>query len=226
MSITMIGLDTAKSVFQVHAVDETGTTEIRRKLRRSELIPFFEKQEACTVVMEACGAAHHWARMLTGLGHEVKLVAPEAVKPFVKKGKKNDAADAAAICEAASRPDMRFVPVKSLEQQGILALHSARSLLVKQQTMLANAMRGLATEFGLTVPKGIGRLEELVVLVDADEAFPEKARQVITGIARALPHAGREHRGASKPRSSLTRGTMRPPAVWRRSPALVRSPRP
>ena len=154
MSITMIGLDTAKSVFQVHGVNETGKAEIRRKLRRSELIPFFEKQEACTVVMEACGAAHHWARMLTGLGHEVKLIAPEAVKPFVKKGKKNDAADAAALCEAASRPDMKFVPVKSLEQQGILALHSARSLLVKQQTMLANAMRGLATEFGLTVPQG------------------------------------------------------------------------
>ena len=121
MSIAMIGLDTAKSVFQVHAVDEAGTTEVRRKLRRSDLIMFFEKQEACTVVMEACGAAHHWARVLIGLGHEVKLVAPEAIKPFVKKGKKNDAADAAAICQAACRPDIRFVPVKSLEQQGILA---------------------------------------------------------------------------------------------------------
>ncbi len=114
MSITMIGLDTAKSVFQVHAVDETGKLVIRRKLRRNELIAFFEKQEACTVVMEACGAAHHWARVLTGLGHDVKLIAPEAVRPFVKKGKKNDAADAAAICEAASRPGMRFVPIKSL----------------------------------------------------------------------------------------------------------------
>ena len=101
MSITMIGLDTAKSVFQVHGVDETGKMEIRRKLRRSELILFFEKQEVCTVVMEACGAAHHWARLLSGLGHEVKLIAPEAVRPFVKKGKKNDPADAAALCEAA-----------------------------------------------------------------------------------------------------------------------------
>ena len=115
MSIAMIGLDTAKSVFQVHAADEAGTTAVRRKLRRSELIMFFEKQEACTVVMEACGAAHHWARVLIGLGHEVKLVAPEAIKPFVKKGKKNDAADAAAICQAACRPDIRFVPVKSLD---------------------------------------------------------------------------------------------------------------
>jgi transposase len=182
MSITMIGLDTAKSVFQIHGVNETGKTEIKRKLSRNDLVPFFEKQELCTVVLEACGAAHHWARILTGLGHDVKLIAPEAVKPFVKKGKKNDAADAAALCEAASRPDMKFVPAKSLEQQGILALHSARSLLVKQQTMLANAMRGLATEFGLTVPKGIGKLEELTVLVDADEAFPVKARQAFTGL--------------------------------------------
>ena len=179
MSIAMIGLDTAKSVFQVHAVDEAGTTAVRRKLRRSELIMFFEKQEACTVVMEACGAAHHWARVLIGLGHEVKLVAPEAIKPFVKKGKKNDAADAAAICQAACRPDIRFVPVKSLEQQGILAVHSARSLLVKQKTMLANAMRGLATEFGVTVPRGIGKLQELVVLADVGNALPGRARQVI-----------------------------------------------
>ena len=182
MSITMIGLDTAKSVFQVHGVNETGKVEIKRKLRRSELIPFFEKQEVCTVVIEACGAAHHWARILRGLGHEVKLIAPEAVRPFVKKGKKNDPADAAALCTAASLPDMMFVPIKNIEQQGILAVHSARSLLVKQQTMLANAMRGLATEFGLTVPRGIGRLDELLKLVDADKTFPEKARQVFMGL--------------------------------------------
>jgi transposase len=145
MSITMIGLDTAKSVFQIHAVDETGKTQIKRKLSRNDLVLFFTKQELCTVVMEACGAAHHWARILTGLGHDVKLIAPEAVKPFVKKGKKNDAADAAALCAAASR-------------------------------------RGLATEFVLTVPKGIGRLEELTVLVDTDETFPVKARQAFAGL--------------------------------------------
>jgi error-prone DNA polymerase len=132
--------------------------------------------------MEACGAAHHWARILTGLGHTVKLVAAEAVRPFVKKGKKNDAADAAAICEAASRPDVKFVAAKGVEQQGILALHAARSLLVKQQTMLANAMRGLAAEFGLTVSKGIRKLEELMALVDADETIPKQARQAITGL--------------------------------------------
>jgi error-prone DNA polymerase len=182
VSITMIGLDIAKSVFQLHGVDAGGTVQLKRKLQRGELIAFFERQPRCTVVMEACGAAHHWARVLGGLGHEVKLIAPEAVRPFVKRGKKNDVADAAAICAAASRPDARFVPVKSLEQQGVLTLHSVRSLLVKQQTMLANAMRGLATEFGLVVPKGMSRLEELAALVEADGSFPEQARGVFTGL--------------------------------------------
>jgi transposase len=179
MSIRMIGLDTAKATFQVHAVDEAGQMVIRRKLQRSELVAFFKKLETCTVVLEACGAAHHWARTLRGLGHDVKLVAPEAVKPFVKKGKKNDAADAAAICAAASRPDTTFVPTKSLAQQGVLALHSVRSLLVKQQTMLANAIRGLVTEFGLTAPKGIGKLGELMTLVETDETIPESARRAV-----------------------------------------------
>jgi transposase len=182
MSITMIGLDIAKSVFQLHGIDASGKVQLKRKLRRDELIPFFEGQPRCTVVLEACGAAHHWARVLGGLGHGVKLIAPEAVRPFVKRGKKNDAADAAAICTAASRLDARFVPVKSLEQQGVLALHSARALLIKQQTMLANAMRGLATEFGLVVPKGMGRLEELVALVEEDGTFPEQARGVFAGL--------------------------------------------
>jgi transposase len=182
VSLCIIGLDTAKSVFQLHGINEAGKIELRKKLHRSDLIGFFEKLGACTVVMEACGAAHHWARVLSGLGHTVKLIAAEAVKPFVKRGKKNDAADAAAICEAASRPDIKFVPVKDTEQQGILALHSARSLLVKQQTMLANAVRGLATEFGLTAPKGIKKLDQLLTLVNADEAIPKQARQAITGL--------------------------------------------
>ncbi len=182
MSITMIGMDTAKSVFQIHAVDTAGTVQIRRRLQRRELIPFFEQQQRCTVVMEACGASHHWGRVLTGLGHDVKLIAPEAVKPFVKKGKKNDAADAAAVCIAASRPEVKFVPIKSEAQQGFLALHSARSLLIKQQTMLVNAMRGLAAEFGLTVPKGVSHLKELTALVDANKALPKTARQVFTAL--------------------------------------------
>lgn len=179
MGITMIGLDTAKSVFQVHGIENTGSVQLKRKLRRAELIPFFAKQPPCTVIIEACGAGHHWARLLGGLGHEVKLVPPEATRPFVKKGKKNDAADAAALCAAASRPDVKFVPVKTMEQQGVLALHAARSLLIKQQTMVTNAIRGLATEFGFTVPKGIGKLEELVAAVEADENLPAEAWQAI-----------------------------------------------
>jgi error-prone DNA polymerase len=180
MSITMIGLDTAKSVFQLHAVNETGGVEPRRKLKREELLAFFERQAACAVVLEACGAAHHWARALSGLGHQVKLIAPEAVKPFVKRGKKSDAADAAALCEAARRSGVKFVPVKKLEQQGILGLHTTRSLLVKQQTMLANAMRGLAAEFGLTVPQGHGRLTQLMALVVVEETFPAEGRRAIS----------------------------------------------
>ena len=154
MTITMIGLDTAKTVHQVHGIDESGRTELKRTLRRHELVAFFEQQPRCTVFLEACGAGHHWARLLSGLGHEVRLIAPEAVKPFVKKGRKNDAADAAALCVAGSRPETKFVPIKTVEQQAVLALHAARSLLVKQRTMLANAVRGLAAEFGLVAPQG------------------------------------------------------------------------
>ena len=168
------------------------------------------------------GAAH---RLLAGLGHDVKLIAPEAVRPFVKRGRKSDAADAAAICEAACRPDVRFVPVKTPEQQGILALHSVRSLLVKQRTMLANALRGLATEFGLTVPQGIGKPGELMSLVDADEALPKSARQAArelfdrcAGLAESLATFEAEI-------VAHARG-MRRHAVWRRSPASVRSPLP
>ena len=176
MTITMIGLDTAKTVFQVHGIDESGRTVLRRRLHRSELGSFFEQQPRCTVFLEACGAGHHWARLLSGFGHEVKLIAPEAVRPFVKRGRKNDAADAAALCVVGARPEARFVPVKSVEQQAVLALHAARSLLVKQATMLANALRGLAAEFGLTVPKGLHKLEELMTLVGAEESIPAVGR--------------------------------------------------
>ena len=182
MDITTIGLDTAKNVFQVHAVDEAGKVVIRRKLRRSELVPFFGAQPACTVVLEACAAAHHWGRVLTGLGHEVKLIAPEAVRPFVKRGKKNDAADAAALCDVERRPGVRFVPVKTAEQQATLALHAARSLLVKQRTMLANAIRGLGAEFGLTAPQGLDKLAQLVAFSEAEATFPAGARQAIRGL--------------------------------------------
>ena len=155
MNIGMIGIDTAKIVFHLHGVSAQGKVQLKRKLSRDKLIPFLEQQPRCTLVMEACGASHHWARVLSGLGSEVKLIPSEAVKPFVKRGKKNDPADAAAICAAASRPEAKFVAVKSLEQQGILALHSVRSLLVKQETMLAPilirriAARASSCELGL-----------------------------------------------------------------------------
>src|SRR3982750_1025854 len=143
------------------------------------------------------------AGAISGLGHEGKLIASEAVKPFVKRGKKNDPADAAAICAAASRPEAKFVMAKSLEQQGVLALHSVRSLLVKQETMLANAMRGLATEFGLVVPKGMDKLEELVALVEADGGIPEQARKAFVEL--------REHRRATAERiDGLARQVVAP----------------
>ena len=191
MSVTMIGLDTAKAVFHVHGVSETGKALVRRKLRRSEVIGFFEAQPACTVVLEACGAAHYWGRVLTGLGHTVKLIAPEAVRPFVKAGRKNDAADAAALCEAARRPEVNFVPVKGLEQQSILALHTARALLVKQQTMLANALRSLVAEFGLVAPLGFSKLDDLVAQVEAEASVPEAARQALQ-VLHGQFHAARD----------------------------------
>jgi error-prone DNA polymerase len=136
MTLTTIGLDLAKLVFQVHGVDESGKAVLKRKLHRHELTTFFEGLPRCMVFLEACGAGHYWGRLLTGLGHEVRLIAPEAVKPFVKREKKNDAVDAAALCLAGSRPEIQFVPIKSVQQQAVLVLHAARSLLVKQQTML------------------------------------------------------------------------------------------
>ena len=181
MSITVIGLDIPKTAFQMHGVDEDGRAKIKRKLRRAEVAGFFEAQPGCVVVLEACSAAHYWGRVLDGLGHEVKLVPTEVVRPFVKQGKKNDAADAAAICEAARRPEVKFVPVKSVGQQGVLALHTARALLVKQQTLLANALRGLAGEFGLVVPQGLCKLEALMELAGAQEqaVLPGTARQAL-----------------------------------------------
>src|SRR3712207_3045822 len=156
MDITTIGLDVAKRVLQVHGVDGTGRVVVRKALRRGQVLPFFAKLPPCLVGMEACGTSHHWARELIRLGHEVRLMPPAYVKPYVKRGK-TDAADAEAICEAVTRPTMRFVPVKSREQQAALSLHRARNLLVKQRTQLVNMMRGLLAEFGADIPEGLGR---------------------------------------------------------------------
>src|ERR1700684_3369153 len=156
MQITTIGLDLAKSIFQVHGIDATGQVVVRRSLRRAQMLPFFAKLPSCLVGIEACGTSHHWARELIKLGHEVRLMPPAYVKPYVKRGK-TDAADAEAVCEAVTRPTMRFVPVKSPEQQAALSIHRTRDLLVKQRTQLINMIRGLLAEFGVDIAKGLGR---------------------------------------------------------------------
>ncbi|GBQ49016.1 IS110 family transposase (plasmid) [Komagataeibacter sucrofermentans] len=177
MKVTIIGLDIAKSVFQAHGTDASGKCLLKKKLGRSEVVPFFEKLERCQVVIEACSTSHHWARVIRDTGHEVKLIPPEMVKPFVKRGKKNDAVDAAAICLAAIHPDTRFVPIKNREQQSLLSLHSTRTLLVKQQTMLVNALRALAAEFGLIVPLGNARLPELLAKIETSSNLPDALKQ-------------------------------------------------
>src|ERR1700683_905205 len=165
-----VGVDLGKGYFQIHAL--TATAAISRKLSRTKVRTFFARLAPCRVGMEACGSAHYWARELAAMGHEVVLMAPAYIKPYVKRGK-NDALDAAAICEAMSRPDMRFVPVKSAEQQAVLMLHKTRALMVKQRTMAVNALRGHLSEFGLIAAKGIHRIKDLLALAEADETLPE-----------------------------------------------------
>jgi transposase len=186
MTIIRIGLDTAKHVFQVHGVDENEQPVLRRQLRRGEITRFFGKLPATRIGLEACGASHHWARVLRGLGHMVVLMPPQYIKPYVKRGK-NDAIDAAAICEAMSRPGMRFVAIKSAERQAALMLLSARDLLVKQRTMLINAMRGHAAEFGVVAAKGPAKLSTLLQRVHAaDAGVPDLAREILSLMARQL----------------------------------------
>ena len=179
------GVDLAKNVFQVHGVDAEGAMIVGRQLRRSQVLPFFNKQPPCLVGMEACATSHHWARQLIELGHEVKLMPPHYVKPYVKRSK-NDAADAAAICEAVTRPTMRFVSVKSIEQQGVLMLHRTRDLLVRQRTMLINAIRAHMAEFGVVAPVGVPRVKELLaVIADTDDArLPPVARTCLESLVR------------------------------------------
>lgn len=173
MQITTIGLDLAKSVFQVHGIDAAGQVVVRKSVRRAQMLAFFSKLPPCLVGIEACGTSHYWARELIRLGHEVRLMPPAYVKPYVKRGK-TDAADAEAVCEAVTRPTMRFVPVKSPEQQAALSMHRTRDLLVKQRTQLINMLRGILAEFGVDIPKG---LERALLM----------ARQVIEGNAPEVP---------------------------------------
>jgi transposase len=185
MTIIRIGLDTSKHVFQIHGVDENEKPVLRRQIRRSEIAKFFAKLAPTRIGIEACGASHHWARVLRGLGHEVLLMPPQYVKPYVQRGK-NDAIDAEAICEAMSRPKMRFVPVKTAESQAALTMLGVRDLLVKQRTMLINAIRGHAAEFGVTAPKGPQQVPELLRRVAAEESVPALAREMLGLLASQL----------------------------------------
>jgi transposase len=170
-------MDTSKNVFQLHGVDAAEKPVLRKKLTRREMIRFFEKLPPTDVAIEACGSAHHWARLLGSFGHEVKLIAPQLAKPYVKRGK-NDAADAEALCEAMSRPTMRFVPVKSTDQQAALMLVGMRTRLIKKRTQLANAIRGFAAEFGIAAARGMCRIEPLLERIATDETIPELAREL------------------------------------------------
>lgn len=188
MEISTIGLDLAKNVFQVHGISATGEVVIRKALRRSQMLPFFEKLPPCLVGAEACGTSHHWARELTKLGHEVRLMPAAYVKPYVKRGK-NDAADAEAICEAVTRQTMRFVPIKSREQQAALSLHRVRSLLIKQRTQLVNMMRSVLAELGVAIPVGIVKALQMArEIVDGESRLdlPTEATNVVTMLAGQL----------------------------------------
>jgi transposase len=187
MKITTIGIDLAKTVFQVHGVDERGKVVLRRQLRRKDVAVFFANLEPCLIGMEACGSAHYWGRTLSGLGHTVRLMAPQFVKPYVKTNK-NDRNDAEAICEAVGRPSMRFVPIKNAELQAVLALHRARQGFVKARTAQANQIRGLLAEFGIVIAKGIGHIGGCLpeILEDGENSLPGLMRQLIARLGENL----------------------------------------
>jgi transposase len=184
-SAVTIGLDLGKSVFQVHGVDAGGAVVFQRRLTRGKLLVFFAKQPACLVGVEACAAAHHWGRELSKLGHRVRLMPPRYVKPYVKR-QKNDVADAEAICEAVTRPNMRFVEIKTCEQQATLVLHRVRLMLIRQRTQLSNAIRGHMAEYGLVAPVGRNGLQRLItILANLDDArVPAVARASLAPLVR------------------------------------------
>ncbi len=193
MKITTIGIDLAKNVFQIHGVDDKGHATLTRKLRRDQLLPYFATLPVCLIGMEACGSAHHWARRLSSLGHTVRLMAPQFVKPYVKTNK-NDARDAEAICEAVTRPTMRFVPIKAPEQQAVLALHRARQGFVTARTAQVNQIRGLLAEFGVVIPQGINHLRRNLpaILEDAENDLPPTARALFQRLGEHVKELDRQ----------------------------------
>src|SRR4051812_21844751 len=186
-AVTTIGLDIAKSVFQVHGVDAAGNVIVRRQLKRRYVLPFFQKLPPCLVGIEACASSHHWSRELQALGHKVRLMPPAYVKPYVKRHK-NDAADAEAICEAVTRANMRFVATKTPEQQSCLMLHRTRHLFIRQQTAVINAIRAHLAEFGIVAPVGRQGVEQLLGIVADlnDKRLPEVARVCIAALGTQL----------------------------------------
>ncbi len=186
-SITTVGLDIAKSVFQVHCIDAEGKVVIRRQLKRRYVLAFFENLPRCLIGMEACASSHYWSRELTALGHNVRLMPPAYVKPYVKR-QKNDAADAEAICEAVSRASMRFVPTKTPEQQSCLMLHRTRHLFIRQQTAVINAIRAHLAEFGIVAPVGRNGVEQLLGIVadPTDKRLPDVARACLAALGAQL----------------------------------------
>lgn len=195
MAITTLGLDIAKNVFQVHGVDERGGAVLRKQLKRDQVLAFFARLQPCLVGIEACGGAHYWAAKLIELGHQVKMMAPQFVKPYIKTNK-NDALDAEAICEAVARPNMRFVPLKSSEQQAVLSLHTARESFVHARTAQANQIRGLLLEFGLAVPQGIHHLYQRVpeLIEDANYVLPGRFRMLVDRLLKHLKELDRQVR--------------------------------
>jgi transposase len=187
MKVTTSGIDVAKSVFQVHGVDERGNAVLRRQVRRSQLLLFFSKLEPCLIGMEACASSHYWARKLTALGHTVRLMAPQFVKPY-RKNDKNDGNDAEAICEAVQRPSMRFVPVKSPEQQAELAVHRIRRRLMGKRTALINQLRGLLAEYGLVLAQGANHVRSKLpaLLEDYSEWLPPLAVELFRDLYEEL----------------------------------------
>jgi transposase len=193
MKITTIGIDLAKSVFQVHGVDSHGKTTLRKQLKRKDMLSFFANLQSCLIGMEACGSAHYWARKLTVLGHTVRLMAPQFVKPYVKTNK-SDRNDAEAICEAVARPNMRFVPAKTDEQQAVLALHRARQGFVKARTAQGNQIRGLLAEFGIVIPKGIGHVAKCLpeILEDGENGLPGMMRELLMRLGESLKETSKQ----------------------------------
>lgn len=193
MKITTIGIDLAKEVFQIHGVDAQGKTVLRKQLRRREMAKYFANLEPCLVGMEACGSSHHWARKLGEFGHTVKLMSPQFVKPYVKTNK-HDMADAEAICEAVTRPNMRFVPIKTVEQQAILSAHRARQGFVKARTAQANQIRGLLSEFGIVIPQGIQSIGKRIpdILEDAENGLPGSMRRLLEKLHNHLKELDRQ----------------------------------